>query len=146
MNFKKKQIIGISIFIILILIIIGIKIISNNSKANDDINLTNVYVATGGGKEDFISDEEVVSIMKNKYGLNVVYDSWSNGKLIVKPLLREDVTTKYDTMFCSDQRFYDYYKLAPTKANGEAELSYEEFLPIAAKNASKMVEEFIKLY
>ena len=32
------------------------------------------------------------------------------------------------------------------KANGEAELSYEEFLPIAAKNASKMVEEFIKLY
>lgn len=121
MNFKKKQIIGISIFIILILIIIGIKIISNNSKANDDINLTNVYVATGGGKEDFISDEEVVSIMKNKYGLNVVYDSWSNGKLIVKPLLREDGTTKYDTMFCSDQRFYDYYKLAPNKANGEAD-------------------------
>ena len=32
------------------------------------------------------------------------------------------------------------------KANGEADLSYEEFLPIAAKNASKMVEEFIKLY
>lgn len=121
MDLKKKQIIGISIFIILILIIIGIKIISNNSKANDDINLTNVYVATGGGKEDFISDEEVVSIMKNKYGLNVVYDSWSNGKLIVKPLLREDGTTKYDTMFCSDQRFYDYYKLAPNKANGEAD-------------------------
>lgn len=121
MDLKKKQIIGISIFIILILIIIGIKIISNNSKANDDSNLTNVYVATGGGKEDFISDEEVVSIMKNRYGLNVVYDSWSNGKLIVKPLLREDGTTKYDTMFCSDQRFYDYYKLPPNKANGEAD-------------------------
>lgn len=32
------------------------------------------------------------------------------------------------------------------KANGEADLSYEEFLPIAAKNASMLLEEFIKLY
>ncbi|MFR4162964.1 MAG: 5'-methylthioadenosine/adenosylhomocysteine nucleosidase [Paraclostridium sordellii] len=32
------------------------------------------------------------------------------------------------------------------KANGEADLSYEEFLPIAAKNASTLLEEFIKLY
>ena len=32
------------------------------------------------------------------------------------------------------------------KADGSAELSYEEFLPIAAKNASSLVEEFIKLY
>lgn len=32
------------------------------------------------------------------------------------------------------------------KADGSAELSYEEFLPIAAKNASSLLEEFIKLY
>ncbi|MCH1959956.1 MULTISPECIES: 5'-methylthioadenosine/adenosylhomocysteine nucleosidase [Romboutsia] len=32
------------------------------------------------------------------------------------------------------------------KANGEADLSYEEFLPIAAKNASSLLEEFIKIY
>ncbi|MEN8435176.1 5'-methylthioadenosine/adenosylhomocysteine nucleosidase [Clostridium septicum] len=32
------------------------------------------------------------------------------------------------------------------KANGEADLSYEEFLPIAAKNASNLLEEFVKLY
>lgn len=32
------------------------------------------------------------------------------------------------------------------KADGGAELSYEEFLPIASKNASAMVLEFVKLY
>ena len=32
------------------------------------------------------------------------------------------------------------------KADGSADLSYEEFLPIAAKNASSIVEEFVKLY
>ncbi|WP_291651216.1 5'-methylthioadenosine/adenosylhomocysteine nucleosidase [Clostridium sp.] len=32
------------------------------------------------------------------------------------------------------------------KADGGADLSYEEFLPIAAKNASNLVEEFIKIY
>ena len=59
--------------------------------------------------------------MENKYRLNVVYDSWSNGKLIKNPLVREDGTTKYDAMFCSDQRFYDYYKLSPNKSEGEAD-------------------------
>ncbi|MGL5756083.1 MAG: 5'-methylthioadenosine/adenosylhomocysteine nucleosidase [Paraclostridium sp.] len=32
------------------------------------------------------------------------------------------------------------------KADGSADLSYEEFLPIAAKNASALLEEFVKLY
>ena len=59
--------------------------------------------------------------MQQKYGLDVVYDSWSNGKLIVNPLVREDGETKYDAMFCSDQRFYDYYKLWPDKEKGEAD-------------------------
>ena len=120
---NKKQIIGIIIFIVLILVIIGIKIYTDSSKdgnISNNAGLTTVYVATGGGKEDFIADEDVVKIMRQKYKLNVVYDSWSNGKLIVNPLVREDGTTKYDAMFCSDQRFYDYYKLAPNKEKGEA--------------------------
>ena len=32
------------------------------------------------------------------------------------------------------------------KADGGADLSYEEFLPIAAKNASDLLEEFIINY
>ncbi|MBR3134148.1 MAG: hypothetical protein IKG56_01640 [Clostridia bacterium] len=125
---NKKQIIGIAIFIVLILIIVGIKFFGdkkevdvNEIKALEDANLTTVYVATGGGKEDFIADEDVVRIMREKYKLNVIYDSWSNGKLVVNPLVREDGKTKYDAMFSSDQRFYDYYKLAPDKTKGEAD-------------------------
>ena len=122
---KKKQIIGIVIFVILILLIVGIRFFTNKENGENGItlgkNLTTVYVATGGGKEDFIADKDVVKIMENKYKLNVVYDTWSNGKLIVNPLVRKDGTTKYDAMFTSDQRFYDYYKLAPNKANGEAD-------------------------
>ena len=121
---KKKQIIGIVIFVVLILAIVGIKLLNNaketENNGTSDVDLTTVYVATGGGKEDFLADEDVVKIMREKYKLNVVYDSWSNGKLIVNPLVRED-GTKYDVMFSSDQRFYDYYKLAPNKANGEAD-------------------------
>ena len=117
----KKQIIGIAIFIILIAIIIVIKVVNDNKDGRiNNAGLTTVYVATGGGKEDFIADEEVVKIMREKYKLNIVYDNWSNGKLIKNPLVRED-GTKYDAMFCSDQRFYDYYKLAPNKAEGEAD-------------------------
>ena len=120
----KKQIIGIIVFIILIAVIIGIKFFNdyrNTSNGQNDEGLTTFYVATGGGKEDFISDEDVVKIMREKYKLNVVYDSWSNGKLIKNALVREDGVTKYDAMFCSDQRFYDYYKLSANKAEGEAD-------------------------
>ena len=58
--------------------------------------------------------------MREKYKLNIVYDSWSNGKLVVNSLVREDGVTQYDAMFASDQRFYDYYKLAPDASKGEA--------------------------
>ena len=120
----KKKIIGIVIFVLLILTIVGIKLFNNSKEAENggipDSELTTVYVATGGGKEDFLADEDVVKIMREKYKLNVVYDSWSNGKLIVNSLVRED-GTKYDVMFSSDQRFYDYYKLAPNKEKGEAD-------------------------
>lgn len=118
---KKKQIIGIGIFIVIIIAIILIKYFQDNNGNELNKNLDTVYVATGGGKEDFITDEEVVKIMEDKYNLNVVYDSWSNGKLVLNPLVRKDNKTKYDAMFCSDQRFYDYYKVAADKTKGEAD-------------------------
>ena len=118
---KKKQIIGIGIFIVIIIAIILIKYFQDNKENVSNKNLDTVYVATGGGKEDFITDEEVVKIMEDKYNLNVVYDSWSNGKLVLNPLVRKDNKTKYDAMFCSDQRFYDYYKVAADKTKGEAD-------------------------
>ncbi len=121
---KNKKGTGILILIILIVIIIAVKFYKDNSLNEDSNinvkNLQDVYVATGGGKEDFIADEDVIRIMQEKYGLNVIYDSWSNGKLVVKDLVREN-GTKYDLMFCSDQRFYDYYKLQPDKTKGEAD-------------------------
>ena len=118
MKGKKEVLLGIGILVILILVIIGIKAVNQKGEVSDK-DLTTVYVATGGGKENFLADEEVINVMKKKYGLNVVYDSWSNGKLIKNPLVRED-GTQYDVMFASDQRFYYYYKLAPDTSKGEA--------------------------
>ena len=138
---EKNKIIGIGIFVLLILLIIGIKVFSNK---NIDSNLTTIYVATGGGKEDFLKDEEVQKIFREKYKINVVFDTWSNGKTVTKPLIRESINlgnekiinsikngsnvtintsdvTKYDALFTSDQRFYDYYKLQPNKENGESD-------------------------
>ena len=137
---NKKQIIGIIIFIVLVIIVIVIG--SLNGRDNGNIlkrNLTDVYVATGGGKEDFISDPDIIKIMEKKYKLNVVYDSWSNGKTVRLPMVREAIglgnksldpntvtvntegATPYDALFTSDQRFYDYYKLQPNKEAGEAD-------------------------
>ena len=142
---NKKAIIGIIIFIILIIAIIVIKYLTDNDKG--DIltgKLTTVYVATGGGKEDFLNDDDVKKILRKKYKINAVFDTWSNGKTITKPLIRESVglgnqsiinrisngeeftilsegVSKYDALFTSDQRFYDYYKLSPNKEAGESD-------------------------
>ena len=92
---NKKKIIGIVIFVVLVLIIIGIKVLGGGDATGGPgiiaKNLTTVYVATGGGKEDFINDEKIIKIMKKKYKLNVVYDSWSNGKTVKLPMVREAV-------------------------------------------------------
>ena len=141
---SKKQWIGIGIFVVLIAVVIGIKFFMNNDDTVDLDKLKTVYVATGGGKEDFIADLEVVSILQKKYGLNVIFDSWSNGKTITAPLIREyigegnkdiidrlsrgdksvtidtDGVSRYDGLFTSDQRFYDYYKLYPDAEKGES--------------------------
>ena len=142
---NKKTFIGITIFVVLIILIIFIKV--SKDKNGKDIfsgNLTTIYVATGGGKEDFLADPDVKKILKNKYKIEVVYDTWSNGKTITKPLIRESVglgnstiareinegktytinsdgVSKYDALFTSDQRFYDYYKLFPNKELGESD-------------------------
>ena len=142
---NKKQIIGIVIFVVLVLAIIAFKVFSTDTDSGNTRGLTTVYVATGGGKEDFLADEEVNKILKKKYKLNVVFDNWSNGKTIVSPLIREQVglgnsniaekisngdtsynihssdVSTYDALFTSDQRFYDYYKLYPNKEAGEAD-------------------------
>jgi hypothetical protein len=141
----KRIIIGLILFAVIVVSVIVIKKLSDN----DDTNflsgkLTTVYVATGGGKEDFLNDKEVKKILRNKYKLDVVFDTWSNGKTITKPLIRESVglgnkdiierlnnnenitiqtegVSKYDALFTSDQRFYDYYKLSPNKEAGESD-------------------------
>jgi len=141
---NKKQIIGIVIFVVLILGIIGIKFFTSGDINVSGGNYKTVYVATGGGKEDFINDEDVIKILKKKYKLNVVYDNWSNGKTVTLPLIRESVNlgnqsiidkinngetvtihtegvSQYDALFTSDQRFYDYYKLWPNKEAGESD-------------------------
>ncbi len=139
---NKNLFIGIGIFIVLIISIVVIKNIGVKSNANK--KLDTVFVATGGGKEDFLSDEKVIEIINKKYHINPVFDTWSNGKTIQKPLIREsiglgnssivnDITngkeysvfndnvSKYDALFTSDQRFYDYYKLSPNKELNEAD-------------------------
>ena len=89
---NKKLFLGIGIFVVLIISIILIKNFSTKSNGEDDVRgLTTVYVATGGGKEDFLADPDVVKILKKKYKLNVIFDTWSNGKTITKPLIREAV-------------------------------------------------------
>ena len=171
---NKKTIIGIIIFALLIGAIIVIKNISDNN--TDSIlsgKLTTVYVATGGGKEDFLNDKDVIKILRNKYKLNVVFDTWSNGKTITKPLIREAVglgnqaiindmsngkeftihsegVSKYDALFTSDQRFYDYYKLSPNKEAGESD-RYTVLdggltlnTPIVIYSWSKVVDALIK--
>ncbi len=133
---NKKQIIGIFIFVAIIIGVIVYKLV-NDKTISVGGDLTTIYVATGGGKEDFLADERINEILKKKYKLNVVYDTWSNGKTVSLPLIRESVgfgntdyegltirseeASKYDALFTSDQRFYDYYKLQPNKANNEAD-------------------------
>lgn len=153
MKGKKEVWIGLGILIILIAAIIGIKMYNDNKTTNGGIsiqqsrkmaNATQVYVAAGGGKENFLADEEVNKILLEKYDLNVTYDSWSNGKTVLWPLIRESVgkgnksiadelsknhfaytvtssgVSKYDALFTSDQRFYDYFKVSADTSKGES--------------------------
>lgn len=116
MNKSAKELgIGILLFLVLILGIIGIKniFVKNNTK-------TTIYGAVGGGKENLLEDEEFLKILSSKYKIDVVNDTWSNGKLVKNDVVRED-GSNYDFIFFSDQRFYDYYKTPADTSNGEAD-------------------------
>lgn len=102
-----SKIIGIVILVVIILVVILIK--NKNAFTN---NVGNIYGAIGGGKEDLLADKEINDIFKKEYGFNLVQDTWSNGKTVKIPVLRED-GSNYDLIFFSDQRYYDYYKTSP---------------------------------
>ncbi|MDO4962481.1 MAG: hypothetical protein Q4E75_00030 [bacterium] len=105
---KKEKIIGVSILIFVIVFIVIIKtfVVDKNK------NLTHIYGAVGGGKEDFLADEDFNKILAKKYGVKFVSDTWSNGKTVKEDVRREN-GDMYDLIFFSDQRFYDYYKTSP---------------------------------
>ena len=139
---NKNTLIGIGIFALLVGVIIffitgtGKKIVGGDVKT--------IYVATGGGKEDFLKDEEVLEILRKEYKIDVVFDTWSNSKTVSAPLIRETIglgnqdiinrmekgekftinsegVTKYDALFTSDIRYYEYYKQKPDKSKNEAD-------------------------
>lgn len=131
---KKEKIIGIAILISVVVLVVIIKFVMD---LNSDSNLTVVYGAVGGGKEDFIADEKFNEILNKKYRIKFVADSWGNGSTISKPLVREtvhygntsldestysvnnDQCSKYDLLFTSDERYLTYYRGKPK--DGEAE-------------------------
>ena len=132
---KKEKIIGIVILLLVIVFVIVIKNIK--VKDQEERKLVAVYGAVGGGKEDFLADEKVNKILNDKYKIDFVYDSWSNGKTVLAPLVREYVhkgnvnlpesswnvnnteASKYDVLFTSDERFYNYYKDSPVGEEAE---------------------------
>ena len=119
MKIKKEIILIIGLIVILCFVIAAVKIKENRKKALVD-KKTNIYIALGSGKDNFLEDDEVKNIIKNRYGLNVTYDNWSNSKLIKESLVRKN-GSGYDAMFTSDERYYEYYKQPADEAKGEAQ-------------------------
>ena len=114
----NQRVLGIVILFVLIVSIITIVAVKNMN--NNDNKLVTIYGAIGGGKENLLADKEFQSILKDKYNIDVVNDTWSNGQLVKRSVLRAD-NSNYDFVFFSDQRFYDYYKTAANKDLGEAD-------------------------
>jgi len=112
---KKEKIIGISILVVIIIFTIIWKSTTNTAE------LTTVYGAVGGGKENLLADPEFIEILEKNYNIEFVNDPWSNGKMVIEPLKRPSNGSNYDLAFFSDQRFYDYYKNAPDKSKNEAD-------------------------
>ena len=84
MKNAKGLALGVLVLLALILGMIGIsKILQKNTST------TTIYGAVGGGKENLLEDEEFLKTLK-KYKINVVNDSWSNGKLVVNDVVRKN--------------------------------------------------------
>ena len=149
---KNKKLLGLSILALVAIFVASTFLFGNfkNDGKSDDSHSqssfsgnssesTIVYVAAGGGKEDYLADKDILKILNDDYHISPVYDTWSNGKTITKPLIREYVNlgdkdiakrladgenigintegvSRYDALFTSDQRFYDYYRM-PVKEN-----------------------------
>ena len=113
---KKKLILGILIFAVIIGAGIGIsKLVNPPEPGTQNPKTVTVYGAVGGGKENFLADPDVNRIMAERYGISVQNDPWSNGKLIRNELKYTDKnngsTGTVDFVFFSDQRYYEYYQL-----------------------------------
>ncbi len=107
---KKEKIIGVIVLLAIIVIVVVVKFVNDKNT-----NLTVVYGAVGGGKEDFLADPDFNDILAKKYNIKFVGDTWSNGKTVKDNVVRSN-GDKYDLIFFSDQRFYDYYK-TPAQGN-----------------------------
>ena len=114
---KKKLILGILLFAVIIGAGIGISRLINPPEpvTTQSPKTVTVYGAVGGGKENFLADPDVNRIMAERYGISVQNDPWSNGKLIRNELTYTDKnngsTGTVDFVFFSDQRYYEYYQL-----------------------------------
>ena len=108
-----SKIIGIALLVLIIVIVIIFK-----NRDSFGTHVDPIYGAVGGGKEDLLADERINEIFKDKYKFEFVQDVWSNGKTVREDVVRKD-GSKYDLIFFSDQRFYDYYKTSPQP--GEAQ-------------------------
>ncbi|NLC48510.1 MAG: hypothetical protein GX758_04040 [Tenericutes bacterium] len=115
--FKKEGILSKIIGICILVVIIVVVVIFKNSDKFVKQTIT-IYGAVGGGKEDLLADEEINKIFANKYNFSLANDSWSNGQTVKIPVLREN-GDKYDMIFFSDQRYYDYYKTKPSSDEAE---------------------------
>ncbi len=117
---KKKpnqRLIGVAILVFLVIVVIAVVALRNGG--NPIKASKTIYGAVGGGKENFLADEDFNKILAEEYGIKVVNDTWSNGKTIKESVVRKD-ESHYDFIFFSDQRFYDYYKTSADPEKGEA--------------------------
>lgn len=138
-----EKIIGL---VIVILVIIAVIVVKNGFNGGNK-KVDTIRVATGGGKEAFMADEEVNKIFKKKYGIEISSDSWSNGKLVSVPVVDTE-NKKYDAIFFSDERFYDYYKLEPTGSEAKRDRVVDGSLtlntPIVIYSWDTVVDALIK--
>jgi len=85
---NKQTIAGLLILIALIIVVIAV--VAIKSENEEKYSTITIYGAVGGGKENFLADEDFNNILAQRYGIKVVNDTWSNGKLIKNSVLRED--------------------------------------------------------
>ena len=117
---KKEGLISALIGGIGLIIAIVVVVLIKNKDSFSPIKGEAIYGAIGGGKEDLLADEEINEIFGKDYGFHLVQDSWSNGRTVIDPLLRED-GSKYDLVFFSDERFYNEYQKRANPSLGQAE-------------------------